>query len=269
MSTDDRRPGSDPDRAERLRTLADSGAHITADEYRSRSRRSFLFGGLGAVAGLAGWRFVQDAPAEANIPAPLRGALEFNESIWTSVYRDGRSVPTFDVADAEPLRVNGTRGMLNSIDVDAWRLRVEGPDGSVLDEHTIDDVTGLGEEELVVEHKCIEGWSSITHWGGVPFARFAEPYLREIGRTEYVSIVTVDRRYYVGLDLEAALHPQVLLGTRLDGEPLDLPHGAPLRLVSPHHYGIKSIKQIGSIRFTDDRPADFWAERGYDWHSQH
>ena len=47
------------------------------------------------------------------------------------------------------------------------------------------------------------------------------------------------------------------------------PNGAPLRLVSPVKYGVKSLKRIGTIRFTDERPADYWAERGYDWYSGH
>jgi len=44
-------------------------------------------------------------------------------------------------------------------------------------------------------------------------------------------------------------------------------HGAPLRLATPVKYGIKNIKRIGTIRFTNTRPADYWAERGYDWYA--
>jgi DMSO/TMAO reductase YedYZ molybdopterin-dependent catalytic subunit len=51
--------------------------------------------------------------------------------------------------------------------------------------------------------------------------------------------------------------------------PLTPEHGAPLRLVAPVKYGIKYIKRIGRITFTDERPGDFRAERGYDWHSGH
>ncbi len=64
-------------------------------------------------------------------------------------------------------------------------------------------------------------------------------------------------------------HPQTLLCYEMNGEPLTLEHGAPLRLVTPVKYGIKNIKRIGTIRFTDKRPADFWAERGYDWYAGH
>jgi len=46
-------------------------------------------------------------------------------------------------------------------------------------------------------------------------------------------------------------------------------HGAPLRLAIPVKYGIKNIKRIGTIRWTNVRPADFWGERGYDWYAGH
>jgi DMSO/TMAO reductase YedYZ molybdopterin-dependent catalytic subunit len=55
----------------------------------------------------------------------------------------------------------------------------------------------------------------------------------------------------------------------MNGAPLPLLHGAPLRLAIPVKYGIKNIKRIGTIRYTTVRPADFWAERGYDWYAGH
>jgi DMSO/TMAO reductase YedYZ molybdopterin-dependent catalytic subunit len=76
-------------------------------------------------------------------------------------------------------------------------------------------------------------------------------------------------QYYVGLDIESALHPQTLLCYEMNGLPLTLAHGAPLRLFTPVKYGIKSIKRIGTIRFTNQRPRDYWAERGYDWYAGH
>ncbi|HEY2154510.1 MAG TPA: molybdopterin-dependent oxidoreductase [Isosphaeraceae bacterium] len=55
----------------------------------------------------------------------------------------------------------------------------------------------------------------------------------------------------------------------MDGRPLAPDHGAPLRLVIPVKYGIENLKPIGSIRFTERRPADYWAERGYDRYAGH
>jgi len=70
---------------------------------------------------------------------------------------------------------------------------------------------------------------------------------------------------YVGLDAASALHPQSLLCDAMNGAPLTAGHGGPLRLVIPVKYGVKNIKQVNEIAFTNRRPADFWAERGYDW----
>ena len=63
------------------------------------------------------------------------------------------------------------------------------------------------------------------------------------------------------------LHPQTLLCYEMNGAPLSFDNGAPLRLIIPIKYGIKSLKQIGTIRFADSRLPDYWAERGYDWYA--
>jgi DMSO/TMAO reductase YedYZ molybdopterin-dependent catalytic subunit len=59
------------------------------------------------------------------------------------------------------------------------------------------------------------------------------------------------------MNMPSILHPQPLLCYEMNGEPLTLPHGAPLRLVTPTKYGIKQIKRIGRISYTDERPADY------------
>jgi DMSO/TMAO reductase YedYZ molybdopterin-dependent catalytic subunit len=67
--------------------------------------------------------------------------------------------------------------------------------------------------------------------------------------------------------MPSALHPQTLLAYEMNGAPLTDKHGAPLRLVMPVKYGIKNIKRIGRIEYTNERPADYWAEQGYDYYS--
>jgi DMSO/TMAO reductase YedYZ molybdopterin-dependent catalytic subunit len=78
---------------------------------------------------------------------------------------------------------------------------------------------------------------------------------------------TPNGEYYVGLDIESALHPQTLLAYEMNDQPLTLEHGAPLRLIIPVKYGIKNLKRIGTITFSDKRPRDYWAEQGYDYYS--
>ena len=147
---------------------------------------------------------------------------------------------------------------------------------------TLDQIKALPRVEMVTELKCIEGWSVVTQWAGarfVDFVNFYQPATRSGKPSDlrkrpedlarYVSLATPDDEYYVGLDIESALHPQTLLCYEMNGKPLTAPHGAPLRLVIPVKYGIKNIKCIGTIRFTDRRPPDYWAERGYDWYAGH
>jgi DMSO/TMAO reductase YedYZ molybdopterin-dependent catalytic subunit len=106
----------------------------------------------------------------------------------------------------------------------------------------------------------------VVTWAGCRFSDFVSRY-HTSGLEKYVSLKTPDELYYVGLDMKSALHPQTLLCYEMNGSPLTIDHGAPLRLVTTVKYGIKSIKRIGTIAFTNDRPADFWAERGYDWYA--
>lgn len=149
---------------------------------------------------------------------------------------------------------------------------------------TLDDIRGLPRVEMTTELKCIEGWSTIVNWAGASFADFAaryQPPTRGVGGgapdvrarpqelVRYVALETPDGGYYVGMDMASALHPQTLLCYEMNGRPLTPEHGAPLRLVTPVKYGIKHIKRIGRITFADERPGDFWAERGYDWYSGH
>src|SRR3569833_197276 len=121
---------------------------------------------------------------------------------------------------------------------------------------------------MITEFKCFEGWSLIQKWAGVRFSEIANRYVNE-SYARYVSISTPDGQYFVGWDIQSIMHPQPLLAYELNGQPLTSEHGAPLRLASPLKYGIKQIKRIGRIEFTNERPKDYWAEQGYDWYSGH
>jgi hypothetical protein len=147
---------------------------------------------------------------------------------------------------------------------------------------TLDDIKALPRVEMTTELKCIEGWSTIVSWAGASFADFLKKYPpatlngtppdltnQPENLVPYVSLVTPDGGYFVGMDMPSILHPQTLLCYEMNGAPLTIEHGAPLRLVTPTKYGIKQIKRIGRITFTNERPADFWAESGYDWYSGH
>jgi DMSO/TMAO reductase YedYZ molybdopterin-dependent catalytic subunit len=84
---------------------------------------------------------------------------------------------------------------------------------------------------------------------------------------KYVGLQTPDKKYYVGLDMQSALHPQTMLCYEMNGQPLTQAHGFPLRLIIPVKYGIKNLKCIGSMYFSNEKPPDYWAERGYDYYA--
>ncbi|MEO8129616.1 MAG: molybdopterin-dependent oxidoreductase, partial [Bryobacteraceae bacterium] len=149
----------------------------------------------------------------------------------------------------------------DGFDPAAWKLMLNGKTSL-----TIDDIRSLPKVDSVTELKCIEGWSEICHWAGARFSDFAAKFAPGV-RAKYVSLVTPNQDYFVGLDMESAMHPQTLLCYEMNGAALTSGHGAPLRLAIPVKYGIKNIKRIGSIQFTDQRPEDYWANEGYDWYA--
>jgi DMSO/TMAO reductase YedYZ molybdopterin-dependent catalytic subunit len=253
-------------RAAELRAQVERSPTIPIDEFRTRSRRSFLTGAAGIVAAGLGWRWVQTQSTDDGIPKVLRDTLEVNEALWKNL-SNRRSAPEYAVSRATPIQVNGRIGIRDEIDVAAYRVRVEGPDGRVLDELDIAAFAELPQHDMVTEHKCIEGWSNITHWGGARFSDLHARYADEVDDAPWVGLETPDGDYYVGLDLEVMLHPQSLMVLRIDDEPLDQAHGAPLRFATPNKYGIKCLKRVGVIRYGHARPPDYWAERSYDYYA--
>jgi DMSO/TMAO reductase YedYZ molybdopterin-dependent catalytic subunit len=121
--------------------------------------------------------------------------------------------------------------------------------------------------EQITQLNCIEGWTVIVQWAGARFSDFTAAYAPESRDAKYVAMETPDEEYYVGLDAPSALHPQTLLCYEMNGAELTGAHGAPLRLVIPVKYGVKNLKRIGKITYTNERPDDYWAEEGYDWYA--
>ena len=258
-------------------TPAPTDKEVLAEANR-RSRRAFLVGGVAVLAGLGGWRWLVTRPDDDGVAWPLRRILDANGRISAAYFSEARLAPVFPKSQAKAPRVNGRIGMAGEFDPATWRMQVQGyaPAGSPArtQEFTLADIQALPRVEMTTELKCIEGWSVVVTWAGARLSDFLNKYpLATAGQpatlAPYAGLVTPDKKYYVGLDIESALHPQTLLCYEMNGEPLTLAHGAPLRLVTPLKYGIKHLKRIGTLAFVDKRPADYWAEAGYDWDSGH
>jgi len=228
------------------------------------TRRAFVTGGVAAAVGVGAYKWLRTRPVDDGVAWPFRNVLRGNESLARAYFSPSRLSPTFRPQDITRARINGHIGLTRDLDLDAWRLRVEG--AATPATLTMDEIRALPVHEMISELRCIEGWSIIVKWKGVRMRDFIERYPPPQA-VRYMAIETPGRAYYIGLDMESALHPQTLLVHEMNDTPLSWEHGAPLRLAIPVKYGIKNIKRIATIRYTDVRPPDFWGERGYDWYA--
>ena len=217
---------------------------------------------------ILGWKWLQRQPEDNGALQPLRKVLNGNEGVFSKIFSSNHLAKTFPLSAAvHHVRVNGSDGLSAGFDASAWRLKVAKAPGDTLF-ITLDDLKALPKTEIVFDFKCIEGWSQVTHWGGVRFSDFAKKYnLTSQTQMNYVGLATPDKGYYVGNDMPAMMHPQTLLCYEMNGQPLPMNQGYPLRLIIPVKYGIKHLKRIGSIFFSNARPPDFWYERGYDYYA--
>ena len=246
------------------------------------SRRSFVWAGIAALGAYGGIHWLASRLNDSGTPWPFRRVLDANEGLAMDYFGPQRLAPTFSSSSITKLRQNGDLGIDDeNYDPSAWTLTVNnvfGHDQPV--QLTMADIKMLPKTTQVTEMYCIEGWSITEEWTGVRFVDFAEKYpphpiqadtpdvrKHSADLVPYVAMVTPDEAYYVGLDMASALHPQTLLCYEMNGEPLTQDHGAPLRLAIPVKYGVKNIKRIGTITYTDKKPADYWAEQGYDWYA--
>jgi len=113
----------------------------------------------------------------------------------------------------------------------------------------------MRKQEQVTEHHCIQGWTAIGEWGGVPM-RYIIEKCKPLQPARYVVFrshqYTDGDEFYEVIDLEIVKHPQTILAYEMNGEPLDIGHGAPLRLRVETQLGYKMVKWLKSIEFVND-----------------
>ncbi|MFI5134426.1 MAG: molybdopterin-dependent oxidoreductase [Chitinophagales bacterium] len=249
-------------------------------EIRRRTIKALAIWGVLAVgAPVALWEWIKKQPDDNSISKPLRKVLDFNGRLFKNFVSDNHLVKTYskDLAQKNP-RLNGDLGLKSEMSVDDYKIQVINF-GNPPFEISLEEIMNLPKHEITYSFKCIEGWDMITNWGGALFSDFVARYKlathsgnvfdkeNSTDIANYAGLETPDGKYYVGLDIESALHSQTLLCYEMNGVPLLPQHGAPLRLITPTKYGIKNLKRIGKIVFTDERPPDYWFEQGYDYFS--
>ena len=241
---------------------------VTEKQVRNKTLVAFLFFFLFFAAVIMGWQWLNRQPTEQGALKPLRTVLNTNEFIFTNLFSNSHFAKTYSKNLLAPkVRVNGDAGMSEDFDPATWKLRLVKAPGDT-QYITIDEIKALPKTEIIFDFKCIEGWSQVTHWGGVRFSDFVKRYgLDAQTKLQFTGLSTPDEEYYVGIDNKSMMHPQTLLCYEMNGAPLPMNQGFPLRLIIPVKYGIKNLKRIGTIFFSSQRPPDYWYERGYDYYS--
>lgn len=154
-----------------------------------------------------------------------------------------------------------------------WQVRIDGMVSKPMDLALEDIIKPATLEERIYRMRCVEGWSMVIPWVGLPLASLLAR-VEPLGSAKYVAFETalrpeemngvggffnvLDWPYREGLRLDEAMHPLTLLAVGLYGETLPNQNGAPLRLVVPWKYGFKGIKSIVRITLTDKQPPTSW-----------
>jgi len=240
---------------------------VDIQKIRNKTLVAFLCFFIFIASCILAWKWLHRQPEDNGTPKPLRAVLNTNEKIFMGLFANNHLARSYPVKDAVPrVRVNGDAGMSNNFDASKWKLQlVKNPGDTVY--ISIDEIKALPKTEIVFDFKCIEGWSQVTRWAGVKFTDFIKKYgLDEQSQMKFVGFNTPDKEYYVGIDMKSIVHPQTLLCYEMNGQPLPMNQGFPLRLIIPVKYGVKNIKRIGTIFFSNERPPDYWYERGYDYY---
>lgn len=197
-------------------------------------------------------------------------AREFKVSDISRVFKPNGSINPQDPA---------YRALVES-DFAGWSLTVSGLVQRPLS-LTLAQLRALPARTQITRHDCVEGWSAIGKWQGVPLglilqsaglkpgARYAVFYCAD----ELEQTLDGSGRYYESIDLIDAFHPQSILAYSLNGKDLAVEHGAPLRLRVERHLGYKHAKYVMRIeirdRFNDlwGGNGGFWEDRGYEWYA--
>lgn len=222
------------------------------------SRRAFLASSAAAVLGACGW------DGGRTIRPALLDVSRFNDWFSARLFSETRLAKKFDPSDRSGGLPNYHISRRTPVtDPNTWRLEVGGLVRAPL-ALSLDDVRAMANTTYTVEHHCVEGWSAVATWTGVPLRAVADR-AGLLPSARYVRFDSFDRGYYNGWDMPSAMHPETILAFGFNDRDLMPEHGAPLRLYAPHKLGYKLTKYLTKITFTADRPGGYWEDQGYPW----
>jgi len=218
---------------------------------------------VGALAMLSGCN-LQD---NDQVDKVLWSMSRWNDRVQAWLFDPNRLAPTYAARQiTTPFPFNAFYPEFDAPEVDGstYRLEVSGLVGDKTP-WTLERLRQLPQASQITRLICIEGWSAIGDWRGVPFKTFLE----RIGAdttARYVGFKCADR-YYSSLDMATALHPQTQLTLDFGAQPLPTKYGYPLKLRVPTKLGFKNPKHIAAVFVSNTNPGGYWEDQGYNWFS--
>jgi len=271
-----------------IKKPADIASSEITDERLYLRRRDFMQLGAGLVGAAAGGilaacgRDAVDASGGPPIaPAPQTPLIDIKKRMVTvtdpqNTFEQITSYNNFyefGINKGDPARYSG------QLKTSPWTVKIDGYCNKPGEYH-IEDLIKMGDlEERVYRHRCVEAWSMVIPWVGIPLAsviKRADPQ----PKATFVQMWTLNRPsempglrsdvldwpYTEGLRMDEAMHPLTILAVGLYGKTLLNQNGAPIRLVVPWKYGFKGVKSIVRISFVDKMPKTSWVEENPSWY---
>jgi DMSO/TMAO reductase YedYZ molybdopterin-dependent catalytic subunit len=144
-------------------------------------------------------------------------------------------------------------------------------------EYSLDEIRSMPSRTQITRHDCVEGWSAIGEWTGVPLSHFLQEAALQ-PNVRYIVFHCADDLlgqglYYESIDLVDAFHPQTIMAYAMNGQTLPVSHGAPLRLRVERQLGYKMAKYVMRIEAVDSFAkigrgrGGFWEDLGYEWYA--
>ena len=247
------------------RSMATSLDAFSRPEIANLERRLFLKRGLsmGALTLLSGC----DVTDEESVQKVLWAMSRWNDRVQGWLFNSSRLAPEFPESRiTRPFPFNAYYSIkeVRTVDPVSYRLDVS---GLVRERRswTLPELYALPRTSQITRHICVEGWSAIGKWSGVPFRTFLERVGADLS-AKYVGFKCADD-YHTSIDMPTALHPQTLLTFWFGDEVLPAQFGFPMKLRIPTKLGFKNPKHIAALFVTNDYPGGYWEDQGYNWYS--
>ena len=238
---------------------------FVAPQIETLQRRMFLKQSLslGALTMLSG--------CTASTPDAIQQLLwrmsKFNDWVQGALFSPTRLAPTYsesDITKPFPFNAYYSEAQAPAVDPTSYRLELGGMIGK-RQAWTLEELRRLPQTSQITRHICVEGWSAIGKWGGVPFRTFLEMIDADL-TCKYVGFNCADN-YHTSIDMASALHPQTILALTYADQILPRKYGFPMKLRIPTKLGFKNPKHIMAIYVTNTYPGGYWEDQGYNWFS--